>query len=89
VRNLNKVTSQTSLLNNHKCRQSVVAADVFLSPMLLWMLIDSVVGFDQRTHTHTHAHSLSVSLLPCSLSPSPVTFFMPSLIHLGKASSLP
>ncbi len=37
-------------------------------PTLLWMLIDAIVGFDQRTHTH--ARSLSVSPLPCSLSPS-------------------
>ncbi len=76
MRNLIKANSQTSSLIDHKCRQSFIATDVFLSPTLLWMLIDAVVGFDQRTHTHTHTHthalSLSVSLSLCFLALFPL-----------------
>ncbi len=63
VRNLIKVSSQTSLLINHKCRQSFIATDVFLSPMLLWLLIDAVIRFDQCTHTHMLALFLSLRYL--------------------------
>jgi hypothetical protein len=62
VRNLIKANSRTSLLIDHKCRQSFIDTDVFLSPTLLWMLIDAVVGFDQHTHTHTHTLARSLSL---------------------------
>ncbi len=61
VRNLIKANSQTSSPIYHKCRQSFIATDVFLSPTLLWMLIDAVVGFDQRTHTHTRSLSFCLS----------------------------
>jgi hypothetical protein len=85
VKNLNKATSQTSLLINHKCRQSVIATDVFLSPTLLWMLIDAVVGFDQRTHTHTRLLSfcLSATLLSFPFFPFHIKTLSPIILIIN------
>jgi hypothetical protein len=85
VRNLNKATSQTSSLINHKCRQSVIAMDVFLSPTLLWMLIDDVVGFDQCTHTHTRSlpFCLSATLLSFPFFPFHIKTLSPIILIIN------
>ncbi len=70
VRNLNKATSQTSSLINHKCRQLAIATDVFLYRRCCgcWSTL-SLVLINTHTHTHTHTLALFLSLRYLALFP--------------------